>query len=102
MDGNDVTDQFSVKTLDGKLTIEKRTVTLTSATDSKEYDGTPLTNDEVTVGGDGFAAGEGASYAVTGSQTLVGSSQNYFTYKLNAGTDERNYTITTNQPRCKI
>ena len=96
MDGNDVTDQFSVKTLDGKLTIEKRTVTLTSATDSKEYDGTPLTNDEVTVGGDGFAAGEGASYAVTGSQTLVGSSQNYFTYKLNAGTDERNYTITTN------
>ena len=94
VEGNDVTSQFSVKTQDGKLTIEKRTVTLTSATDSKQYDGTPLTNDEVTVGGDGFAEGDGASYTVTGSQTIVGSSQNYFTYELNAETNAENYTIT--------
>ena len=77
------------------LVIEKRSVTLTSATDSKQYDGTPLTNDEVTVSGDGFAAGEGATYNVTGSQTIVGSSENYFTYELNAGTKAENYNITT-------
>ena len=80
---------------DGSLTINKRSVTLTSASDSKVYDGTALTNDKVTVGGaDGFADGEGAMYDVTGSQTVVGSSANTFTYTLNKGTKADNYTIT--------
>ena len=50
------------------LTVTPRTVTLTSASDSKTYDGSPLTNGNVTVGGDGFASGEGATYNVTGTQ----------------------------------
>ena len=79
---------------DGSLTITKRDVTLTSATDEKEYDGTPLINDEITVGGDGFASGEGASYNVTGTITNVGEVNNEFTYTLNAGTIEDNYNIT--------
>ncbi|MBQ6052344.1 MAG: InlB B-repeat-containing protein, partial [Clostridia bacterium] len=78
---------------DGTLTITKRTVTLTSATDSKPYDGTALTNDEVTVSGDGFAANEGATYDITGTQTDVGSSDNEFTYELNEGTNADNYEI---------
>ena len=49
----------------GTLKVTKRPVTLTSATDWKYYDGDPLTNDLVTVGGEGFAAGEGATYDVT-------------------------------------
>ena len=57
---------------DGELVIEPRTVTLTSASGSKDYDGTALTNHEVTEGGDGFAAGEGATYDVTGSRTRSG------------------------------
>ena len=80
---------------DGSLTIEKRTVTLGSATASKVYDGTALTSKDITVGGDGFAAGEGATYDVTGSQTAVGSSDNTFTYELNKNTKAGNYTITT-------
>ncbi|MBM6831696.1 InlB B-repeat-containing protein, partial [Faecalicoccus acidiformans] len=44
-------------TTSAELTINKRSVTLTSATDSKEYDGEALTNDEVTVSGDGWAEG---------------------------------------------
>ena len=80
---------------DGTLTITQREVTLTSADDSKSYDGEPLTNDEITVTGDGFAEGEGATYNVTGSQTEVGSSRNEFTYELNKGTKERNYIITS-------
>ena len=79
---------------DGSLTITKRDVTLTSATDEKEYDGTPLINGEITVGGDGFASGEGARYTVTGNQTVVGSGDNEFTYTLNDGTLEDNYNIT--------
>ena len=95
--GNDVTKQFIVHKTDGKLIINQRNVTLTSASDEKKYDGKPLTNGEVTVGGDGFATGEGASYDVTGSQTLVGNSDNEFTYTLNANTKAKNYNITTHK-----
>ena len=73
--------------------INKRNVTLTSATDSKVYDKTPLTNSNITIGGDGFAKLEGASYNVTGSQTNVGDSNNEFTYKLNDDTKASNYNI---------
>ena len=93
-EGNDVTDQFIVTTVSGKLTIDKRQVTLTSASDKMKYDGTELKNDEVTVSGDGFADGEGATFDVTGVQKVVGSSENAFTYELNEGTKEANYDIT--------
>ena len=73
--------------------ITKRNVTLTSATASKVYDKTPLTNSNITIGGDGFAKLEGASYHVTGSQTNVGDSNNEFTYKLNDDTKDSNYNI---------
>ena len=94
-DGNDVTKQFNVKTKVGKLSITKRAVTMTSKSASKAYDGTALTKHEVTETGDGFVKGEGATYSYTGSQTLVGSSDNAFTYTLNEGTKAKNYTITT-------
>ncbi|WP_329804151.1 InlB B-repeat-containing protein [Holdemanella biformis] len=74
--------------------ITKRSVTLTSATESKTYDGNPLTNTSITVSGDGFAKGEGATYEVTGSQTEVGDSANAFEYKLNENTLASNYDIT--------
>ena len=91
----DVTKSYKgIITVNGTLTIEQRKVTLTSADDSKEYDGTPLTNDTVTVSGEGFADGEGAAYNVTGSQTLLGSSPNTFSYALNAKTKPENYSIT--------
>mgnify|MGYP004457513773 CR=1 FL=1 len=73
--------------------ITKRHVTLTSADDEKVYDGSALTNDTVTVGGDKFAKKEGATYNVTGSQTEVGSSENTFTYELKSNTKVSNYNI---------
>ena len=74
--------------------ISKRSVTLTSATVSKVYDGSALTNTSITVSGDGFVEGEGASYEVTGTQTEVGNSANAFEYKLNEKTLASNYNIT--------
>ena len=77
--------------------IYKRDVTLTSATARKSYDGKPLTNDEITVGDDGFAQGEGATYHVTGTQTEPNESfptSNTFTYELKKGTLQSNYNIT--------
>ena len=75
--------------------ITKRNVTLTSATDSKVYDKDPLTNSNITIGGDGFVKEEGATYNVTGSQTSVGESDNEFTYTLKSNTKAENYNITT-------
>ena len=74
--------------------ITKRSVTLTSATVSKVYDGSALTNTSITVSGDGFVEGEGATYSVTGTQTEVGNSANAFEYKLNENTLASNYNIT--------
>ena len=96
-DGNDVTNQFKVNRKSGTLTIEKRNVTLTSGSDEKAYDGDPLTNSEVTVSGDGFVEGEGAEYSFTGSQTLVGKSDNTFDYAFNRETKKENYVITTEE-----
>ena len=82
--------------------ITKRSVTLTSATDSKVYDKTPLTNYNVAVGGDGFVKEEGATYNVTGSQTSVGESDNEFTYTLKSNTKAKNYNITTHNGKLKV
>ena len=77
------------------MNVAQRPVTLTSASGSKEYDGKPLVNDKVTVGGDGWADGEGATYDVTGSQKIVGSSENAFECIPNEGTNLDNYDIKT-------
>ena len=73
--------------------ITKRNVTLTSASASKPYDKTPLTNKNVTIAGFGFVKEEGAIYNVTGSQTEKGTSKNTFTYELKSNTKASNYTI---------
>lgn len=100
--GRDVTSYYDISYEDGTLTISPRSVTLTSASDSKVYDGTPLTKPEVTVTGDGFVDGEGATYNVTGTITNVGETKNTFTYTLNEGTKATNYTITKTEGKLKI
>ena len=80
-----------VTTVDYQIT--PRTVKLTSGSDSKTYDGTPLVKHDVTVSEDGFVKDDGATYNVTGSQTETGSSKNTFTYTLNEKTLEKNYVI---------
>ncbi|MGE9893393.1 hypothetical protein ACQRAF_14165, partial [Lachnospiraceae bacterium SGI.240] len=92
--GNDVTAQFIVKTTNGSLVINKASVTLKSADLSKVYDGDALVNGETALATEtGWAEGEGATYSFTGSQTLVGSSANTFSYTLNSNTKAANYEI---------
>ncbi|MCR4738929.1 MAG: hypothetical protein K5886_01555 [Lachnospiraceae bacterium] len=73
--------------------ITRRSITLTSGSDEKTYPQNAESS-KVTVTGDGFVQGEGVTYNVTGSQTKPGTSKNTFTYTLNEGTKEGNYTIT--------
>ena len=101
-DGNDVSSQFAVTLVPGKLEIAKRSVTLTSASESREYNGEALTNDGVTIGGDGFVAGEGAIYSVTGTITDAGTVDNSFTYAANSNTNFDNYTITKAEGTLKV
>ena len=81
------------------LTINKRDVELTSASATKVYDGTALTKDWVDMGPNradtGFIwtdlADDGQVHA-TGSQTVVGKSENTISYELKAGAAS-NYNI---------
>lgn len=94
--GNDVTSYYDISYEDGFLTIKPRSVTLTSETASKEYDGTPLTRPNVTVTGDGFVEGEVTDIRATGSVTYVseGEVTNTITYTKGANFKADNYTIT--------
>ena len=101
----DVTGNYTFgNSIDGKLTINKRTVTLTSETASKPYDGTPLTKPDVTVGGDGFVDGEVTDVKATGSVTFVheGEVTNAITYTKGANFKETNYTISKNEGKLSI
>ena len=93
--GEDVTAQFANVTC-GKapLIVTKRPVTVTSATDSKVYDGTALTKHEATVTAGSLVEGESFGYDFTGEQTAVGTSDNTFTVKAGANTTLDNYEIT--------
>ena len=89
------TSNYSISTEVGELQISRRNVTLTSDSSKKPYDGTALTNKNVIVSGDGFAEGEGAKFAVTGTITNVGTKVNTFGYTLNDNTLASNYNIST-------
>ncbi len=93
--GEDVTAQFANVTC-GKapLIVTKRPVTVTSATDSKVYDGTALTKHEATVTAGSLVEGESFGYDFTGEQTTVGTSNNTFTVKAGVNTILDNYEIT--------
>ncbi len=74
--------------------ILKRRLTLTSGDGSWTHDGTAHTETTVTVGGDGFAPGEGATYGNFATLADADSIPNSFDYTLDAGTLAGNYEIT--------
>ena len=88
----------------GKLEINPREVKLTSQTKSKEYDGTPLTMPQVTIGPNGFVEGEVTDIRATGSVIYVtdgpnhdGKVPNTIAYTTAGKFDARNYRIEKNE-----
>ena len=74
----------------GTLTVTPASVTVTTGSAEKEYDGTPLTNDEASISG--LVNGETAAVTATGSITKVGSTAN--TYSIRWGSaDSSNYNV---------
>ena len=115
--GNDVTAQFKKVTVNtGTLTIQQKPLTLVSASLKKEYDGTPLSNDNRSDEGvtskypddvkgtldvssgvyeDGWIDGEGATYTFANNVTLATEwKTNEFEAIPNQGTNLDNYAIT--------
>lgn len=75
---------------DGQLHIDPATLTVTTHGASKPYDGTALTaSGEIS----GFVNGETASFATTGSQTLVGTSANSYAITWDGTAKESNYNV---------
>ena len=74
-DGDDVTDSYEISYANGTLEVTKMAVTITADSDSKAYDGTALTKNSYTH--TDLASGDSVdSVTVTGSQTVVGASNN--------------------------
>ena len=90
----DVTANYAITAVNGTLTVHKRNVTLTSPDKTYIYDGTDhvIGDNEITVGGDGWAHGEGVTYSKTSIKN-VGTRPNEFTYTMLAGTRAENYNI---------
>ena len=86
---------YSDATAKYTLKVTPRTVTLTSETASKTYDGTALTKPEVTVTGDGFVDGEVTDIKATGSVTNVseGEVTNAITFVPGDAFNAGNYKI---------
>lgn len=94
--------------LDGRLTIGKRHLILTSDSASKDYDGSELRADNITVsvptGVDytGFVDGEGVVPTFLGGPTKPGFMANYFNYKPKDGTNLANYELDTKLGQLKV
>ncbi len=93
-----VNDNYDPAFGSAKVTITPRTIILTGATDSQVYDGTALTNSDVTIGGNGFlnaAEGYATMPTATGTITVVGTASNPVSGgALNDDTQASDYTIT--------
>ena len=92
---NTLAENYIITKTEGTLTVTPRNITLTSGSATKPFDANFLTNNEMTVDGDGFAPNESAEYTFTGSQIYDGESPNTFTYTINTGIPD-NYNVTTN------
>ncbi len=90
-DDQDVTSSFTdVRIRNGELTVFPRTLTITTGSASKAYDGTALTELEATI--EGLANGETATVTATGTQTAAGESTNPYSIAWGSANPE-NYTV---------
>lgn len=101
--GNNVTSQFNITPISGKLNIDKRNVTIKAGSKNKQYDGTPLTlsNEEAytienTGEGTGFVGTDGVASAAVSYNPITNPGKEQTTidsYVLTGNTGEQNYNI---------
>lgn len=81
--GNDVTDMYKINKNYGTLTVTARPITITSGSASKLYDGSELVCNQYQItsseGEEPLGNGDQITIGITGSQTIIGKSQNEIT-----------------------
>lgn len=85
---------YDITVEEGTLTVTPRPITLTSGSASKTYDGTALTNSEVTITSGSLVNASDVTYAAVGSITNVGSSLNRISVSYASEQMARNYVVT--------
>jgi len=102
-DGSDVSANYELTSLtSAHLHVNPRPITLTSASLSKAFDGYPLGSSQVSVGGQGLAAGDSLNISSLASETIKNvkdSGSNTFTFTITnaAGEDVTgDYDVTLN------
>ena len=89
-EGQDVTEELNIRYVNGTIKVTPATLTVTTPDKQKVYDGTALTAEgEIS----GFVNGETATFATTGTQTLVGSSPNTYSLTWDGTAKQGNYKI---------
>lgn len=71
-----VSDNYEITVVPGKLTVKPRFITLTADSAEKDFDGTPLTKPSFTITAGSLIEGHNVTATVTGSQTTAGTSAN--------------------------
>lgn len=77
--GEKINDNYAnIKLVDGKLTVTKRDITVTTGSDSKAYDKTALTTkaDDYSITSGSLVSGQNLTLTLSGTQTEPGSSKN--------------------------
>lgn len=72
----DITDNYDITFVYGKLTVVPRVVKVTTSSQDRAYDGTPLTNSDYSITEGNFIEGHTPFVQVTGQRTEVGTSKN--------------------------
>jgi len=75
-DGNDVTSIYNIQTVFGNLSVTPRTIFIQSCSDSKQYDGQPLTCHEYEIVSGTLADSDVIEITITGTQKTIGQSLN--------------------------
>jgi hypothetical protein len=89
-ENEDVTSKLKITKVDGTIKITPATLTVTTPSESKTYDGTALTSAGTI---SGFVNNETATFTTTGSQTNKGSSSNTYSLTWDGTAKSTNYTV---------
>ncbi|GEM_PF-1491587 len=98
--GNDVTHNYDVTYTQGTLSVNPVALTFLSGSAEKEYDGEPLTCDDVVLSAGNLMSGHTVSFKVRGKQTEIGFSANNYSVVISDATGKnvtKNYDITDNE-----
>ena len=91
---NDVSANYDITVVPARLTVKAREITLTADSAEKEFDGSPLHQENCRLTSGSLAAGQRLEALVKGSQTAVGSSANVIEAKSVKVTDSSGKDVT--------